>query len=329
MVRGVYNNYFRDERLHQTICSKSTAACIFNRTSGLIITTNCPHVKLNAWRNCLEVIMAVCCCSKDKKCFSVPLFMELHAESCPGPVGNRRGWEVMPWWLIMWPSSFSPPPPGERLEITLRAMFLDCPLFHFLYLKMFSAPVQTHSYSSAAVFPQSPSSFFHPQSSSSASSVPTAGPLCPLHKIPLVSLRRAFRSGTQNLLDKKREEEEERGKNTAPPCWTHSQRLCMMRCVRLSALCSPCSPLFSVTFFEAASESLISLLSSWLQAVSVPYSYAGNEHTENVITGLFPFSTLHPFITMALVQLLIRPKAFRKADNTTVSPPNKKKRVPA
>lgn len=182
--------------------------CIFKRTRGHIITTNCSHVKLNAivWRLYGSVLLQ----KRIKKCFSVPLFMELHAESCPGPVGNRRGGEVMPWWLIMWPSSFSPPPPGERLEITLRAMFLDCPLFHFLYLKMFSAPVQTHSYSSAAVCPQSPSSytFFPP---SSASSVPTAGPLCPLHKIPLVSLRRAFRSGTQNLLDKKKKK---KGKKT-------------------------------------------------------------------------------------------------------------------
>lgn len=128
----------------------------------------------------------------------------------------------------MWPSSCSPPPPGGRPEITLGAMFLECLLLDFLYLKMFSVPVQTHSYSSAAVCPQS--------SSCNSFSLPNPPFLLPLYPpqvlfVPDIEYLECH-SVELSVLGPRT-----CWKNTTPPCWTRFQRLCMMRCVRLSASC--------------------------------------------------------------------------------------------
>lgn len=99
-----------------------------------------------------------------KNMFHVPLYMELHTiERAALSTGIHVGGErCFPWWLIMWPSSFSPPTSWREAADTLGGMFSDCLLLDFLYPKMFFLPLQTCSHSSAAACPQSSScySFF-------------------------------------------------------------------------------------------------------------------------------------------------------------------------
>lgn len=75
-----------------------------------------------------------------------------HRVSCPGHSGiHTGGGRCCPWWLIMWPSSFSPPLPEGRAEI---GMFSASLLLDFLYSEMFFIP-HTDSHSSAAACPRS------------------------------------------------------------------------------------------------------------------------------------------------------------------------------
>ena len=103
-----------------------------------------------------------------------------HRESRPGHRDPCGGWEVL---SVMADNVaiISPPTSWREAAHTLGGMFSDRLLLDFLYPKMFFLPLQTRSHSSAAGCPQSSSCcsfFFWPRwSTSSASSVPTSGPL--------------------------------------------------------------------------------------------------------------------------------------------------------
>ena len=158
-----------------------------------------------------------------------------HRESRPGHRDPCGGWEVL---SVMADNVaiISPPTSWREAAHTLGGMFSDRLLLDFLYPKMFFLPLQTRSHSSAAGCPQSSSCcsfFFWPQwSTSSASSVPTSGPLRSLTWNSccfFLSFSGAFSCGSQDLL----------GKTLHLPAGHIFQTLSMMWCVRPSATFSP------------------------------------------------------------------------------------------
>lgn len=244
-----------------------------------------------------------------KNMFHVPLYMELHTiERAALSTGIHVGGErCCPWWLIMWPSSFSPPTSWREAADTLGGMFSDCLLLDFLYPKMFFLPLQTWSHSSAAACPQSSScySFFF---FFDLDDLPLLLPLyppqvlfVPWHKIPVfLSFSRAFSCGSQDLL----------GKTLHLPAGHIFQRLCVMRCVRPSAPFSPLKQLL-----RASSDRLLAVLRV-TGCFCTRYFYAKYKYRARVTNKVeyFPsFSISHQFISRPLLQISVRLKAFRKA----------------
>lgn len=96
--------------------------------------------------------------------------MKQHAVAAPGVYRNHRGWEVMSKMAdnvaVIIFFSLHPPTSWRETGDAPGAVFSDCLLLDVLYLKMFSAPLQTpHSIPSVHSLP--PVRFFFSQSSSS------------------------------------------------------------------------------------------------------------------------------------------------------------------
>lgn len=214
--------------------------------------------------------------------------MELRAieRAALGTWGNHRGWEVMSMMADNAAIIFFSPTAWRETGDNPGSHVLGMPAVRFLVSKdVFRARTNSLIFlccGLSSVF----LSFFPPQSSFSASSVPTAGPLCPWHQIPRVSFSRAFSSGTQDLLKK----------HCTSLLDTFSK-------IMHDEVCrAVCIVLFPVTFLEAASQSLISLLSLWLTSCFCTiFLRKVQAHGNGDKRTIFFFSILHQFICRTLV----------------------------